>query len=246
MPKPIDVILLSGGKGTRFREITHDKVPKPLYKINDIELIKYSIASLDFSLVNNLIFAIDHHAAAIREWVDEQDFPGNVILSYQDEPGVYGAVKNAMEHVTADSFLISNTDEVREDLLLKDLLAAHELSSRTLATMALAPARHLYRHRVISTDADNIIVKNDLLNERYRLYPNLEKMVNAGYVLYRREAASYFDGPGYNNGWSAMVNPLIEKGLMRGVSYPDVTYFNVGTPAELDDALNYFKQKACK
>ena len=51
MENTVDVILLCGGKGTRFREVTGDKVPKSLYKLDGEELIKFTINNLDFSLV---------------------------------------------------------------------------------------------------------------------------------------------------------------------------------------------------
>lgn len=239
MLKKIDVILLSGGKGTRFREVTHDKIPKPLYKVNDLELIKYSIHSLDFSLVNNLIFAVDHHADMVQEWAEEQNFPVNVVFSYQREPGVFGAVDAALRYVETDYFLVSNTDEIREGLMLEELLAEH-MQSNSLATMALAPVDHLYRHRVIGLNEEGLVVESDLRNDAYRKRPSLKLPVNAGYVIFDSKAAELFDSKKYTPDWSAIVDPLIDRGLVRGVNYPEVVYFNVGTPVELYDALGYY------
>jgi NDP-sugar pyrophosphorylase family protein len=239
MLKKIDVILLSGGRGTRFREITHDKFPKPLYKVNDIELIKYSIHSLNLSLVNNLIFAVDHHADMVKEWVETQQFPANVVYSYQSAPGVFGAVSAALKYIESDCFLVSNTDEIREGLVLEDLLAEH-VQSDSLATMALAPVDHLYRHRVIKTNENGVIVESDLRNEIYKARPSLKLPVNAGYVIFNKKASMLFDNENYTSDWSAIVDPLINQGLVRGVNYPDVAYFNVGTPVELDDAIRYY------
>lgn len=242
MSKKIDVILLCGGRGTRFREITRDEIPKPLYKLSGTELINFSIASFDFSLINKLIFAVDHHAPLVETWVNEQKFPVDVIVSQQKEPGIYGAVNSALRYVTTDDFLVSSTDEVREGFSLQTLLEVHGHSSQTLATMMLAPTAHLYRHRVISTNDKGIVVGNELLNEKYRLRPNLVKMVHAGYVIYRKEAIPHFDSLMHDTGWNALIDHLIDERLMRGVAYPNVTYFNVGTPVELDDALSYFGQ----
>ncbi|MDX2776553.1 sugar phosphate nucleotidyltransferase [Streptomyces caniscabiei] len=239
MLRKIDVILLSGGRGTRFREITHDKFPKPLYKVNDIELIKYSIRSLDLSLVNNLIFAVDHHADMVEKWVETQKFPVKVVYSYQSDPGVFGAVSAALRYVECEHFLVSNTDEIREGLTLEDLLSRH-VQNGSLATMALAPVDHLYRHRVIRLDENGVIIESDLRNPIYNKQPALRLPVNTGYVIFASQAAAYFDGKNYASDWSAIVDPLIDKGLVSGVNYSEVAYFNVGTPVELRDAINYY------
>ena len=242
MLKKIDVILLSGGKGTRFREITHDKIPKPLYKVNDLELIKYSIQSLDFRLVNNLIFAVDHHADMIKEWVKRQEFPANVVYSYQSRPGVFGAVSAALKYVESDHFLVSNTDEIREGLTLESLLSEH-IQNDSMATMALAPVDHLYRHRVISLNDKGIVSGSDLRNDIYKQNSSLKLPVNAGYVMYSSQAIELFDDTAYASDWSAIVDPLITSGLVAGVNYPEVVYFNVGTPAELSDAVSFYGDK---
>ncbi|HSW91988.1 MAG TPA: NDP-sugar synthase [Candidatus Saccharimonadales bacterium] len=241
MEKKVDVILLSGGKGSRLRSIINSDISKALFKVNGAELITYSLESLDFSLVNNLIFAID--TGGVKEWVEAQDFPVNVIFSQQDKPGIYGAVKKALTYVETESFLVCNTDEVREGLSLKSLLEEHEASRYTMATMALAPVDHLTRHRIIETDTDGIITSAVLRNDLYKGKPMIVKPVNIGYVLYRKEVEQYFTDDGLDLNWNPIVDPLVERGMMKGVFYPDVSYFNVGTPEELKEAIEYFKDK---
>lgn len=55
-------ILLSGGRGTRLREVTQNAIPKSLFEVGGKPLIDYSIESLPPDQFNPLIFAVDHHS----------------------------------------------------------------------------------------------------------------------------------------------------------------------------------------
>lgn len=242
MTKLIDVVLLGGGKGSRFQAVTHGKMSKALYQLNGKELIRYSLDSLDFSLVNKLIIAID--TGGVREWAEQQDFPVEVIFSEQIGPSVLGAVSAALEHVETESFLLCNTDEVREGLTLRSMILRHEANPNVLATMALTHQDRLYRHRVNEIDGNGIVTTDILRGEEFREKPELMLPINTGYVIFRKNAALHFDSDRYAPDWSALVSPLINKKVMQGILYPDLGYFNVGTPEELADALLYFQSKA--
>lgn len=238
MTKQIDAILLCGGKGRRFRAVTHDKIPKPLYRVNDLELIKFSLNALDFSLINNLIFAVGHHADIVRAWVLEQHFPCNVIFSTQIEPGVLGAVYSALEFVTAESFLICNTDEIRDGMSITELVDYHEKAPHLLATMLTGYSDNLFEHRVITTDENRVVTSSELNNPIYKTQKDVIKQVNAGFVLLRIEAASYFNGA-YGNEWSGLIDRIIEEQLMQAILNSSLAYFNVGTVEELEKARLY-------
>jgi len=234
----VDAILLCGGKGRRFRAVTHDKIPKPLYRLNELELIKFTLNTLDFSLINNLIFAVGHHADIIRAWVLEQDFPCNVIFSTQTELGVLGAVTSALKYVTADSFLVCNTDEIRDGMSMQELLHHHAEAPHLLATMLTGYSDSLYDHRVITTDENNVIIGSELNNPIYKEQEDIIKEVNAGFVVLRTGATAYFNSA-YGHDWSGMIDQLIEEHLMQAVFNSRLTYFNVGTVKELEKARLY-------
>lgn len=242
MTKPIDIILLCGGKGTRFWPVTHDKIHKSLYRLNDVELMRFSLDTIDFSLVNSLIFAVGHHAEGVTQWINEQNFPCKVLFSTQTEPGVYGAVSAALDMVETEDFILCNTDEVREHLNMSDLLDFHEKSTGHLATMMTGNADHLFYHRIINKNNDHTVLSSELRNPEYEFRPEIVREVNVGFTVFNKKAISYFDNS-YGIDWSAMVDPLIEKGLMKAFMNPKIAYFNVGTVNELEDAKLYFLQK---
>jgi NDP-sugar pyrophosphorylase family protein len=239
--KKIDVILLAGGRATRFQEVTRDKVAKPLYLLNQVELIKYTLCSLDFSLVNKLIFALDHHAEAVRGWVEEQQLPCEVEFSYQTSPGILGATQAAVSHVTTDNFMVCNTDEIRDGFEFCKLLKAHESNRDVLATMAATVAENLHYHRRINVDSKQKITETDLRNPYYRDHPSVMGQVFIGLVVYRRAAVDLFSDA-YGKEWSAMITPLVEQKNMKALVVPNIGYFNVGTPIELEEANLYVSQ----
>ncbi|WP_157968537.1 nucleotidyltransferase family protein [Streptomyces geranii] len=234
----VDVVLLCGGKGTRFHEVTKDAIPKSLYKLDDLELIRFTLDVLDFSAINSLVFAIDHHADAIRDWVAEQKIPCPVHFSEQTEPGVLGAVKAALKLVTQESFIVCNTDETRDGMVMGDLLAQHASAPQKGATMTTTRSDRLYQHRVITTDEDGTILATELKGERFKTRETEVGQINVGFIVFRRDAVDLFDTE-YGHDWSSMINPLVDKGLMRAAHNPDIRYFNVGTAQELAQALSY-------
>jgi NDP-sugar pyrophosphorylase family protein len=236
--KKVDVILLAGGRATRFQEVTQDKIAKPLYLLNHAELIKYTLYSLDFSLVNNLIFALDHHAEDIRSWVMRQQLPCKVYFSYQQSPGILGAVRGALPYVTTESYVVCNTDEIRDGFAFTDLLNLHESDSNSLATMAATVTNNLYRHRTLNIDKDGTIIETDLRNMYYQDYENVSGDVFIGLVAYRKAAVELFDSA-YGDEWCALITPLVTGRSMKAFIAPDVGYFNVGTPIELEEASAY-------
>ncbi len=239
--KKVDVILLAGGKATRFQEITRDEVAKPLYLLNQVELIKYTLCSFDFSLVNKLIFALDHHAGAVRAWVESQNLPCAVEFSYQLSPGILGAVREAVSYVSTDNFVVCNTDEIRDGFDFSAFLESHELNQDMMATMAATITENLHYHRHISLGHEDVVTDTDLRNLYYNEHRQTKGEVFIGLVAYRKEAIELFSDT-HGNEWCTMITPLVERRVMKAFVTPGISYFNVGTPVELEEANLYVSQ----
>jgi NDP-sugar pyrophosphorylase family protein len=112
-----------------------------------------------------------------------------------------------------------------------------------MATMALAPVSHLARHRIVETDTGGVVTSTALRDDLYKNQPATVGPVHAGYVLYKKEAVLHFAHESHDLGWDPILIPLIEKRIMKGVFYPYVDYFNVGTPEEFEEAQAYFEEK---
>jgi NDP-sugar pyrophosphorylase family protein len=121
----LDIILLCGGQGSRFREVTNDRVPKSLYKVDDAELITYTLRALDPRTTGRLIFAVRHHAAQMQQWVNDQALPFDCVISTQGGEGVADAIRAAMRAVRAERVAVCNTDEILDSFTMNDLLQFH-------------------------------------------------------------------------------------------------------------------------
>lgn len=232
----IDVILLCGGKGTRFREVTEDRLPKSLYKVNDKPLIEYTIDTLDFSRINKLIFAVDYHAEKIISWISKQDFSCEVKISYQEQEGVLGAVRSAHGFVATDFFIVCNTDEVRDNFSMNKFVSQYKL--KNYGAMATAPSDQLYRHRVVIENSNKNITRTELKNNLYVDSPTKIGIVNTGFLLLRTSIGDVFDDS-FGSDWSSIIDPIVETGLMQSIVDEDVHYFNVGTFNELNEVVEY-------
>lgn len=235
----IDTILLCGGKGTRLHEVTGDTIPKSLHKVEGRELLDYTLETLDFEHIDKIIFAVDHHAEAIREWVESREIPCRVVFSEQSSPGVLGAVDSALEHVETKLFIVCNTDEIRLGLSFGDLFATHSAEPRLMACMAATNTDHLYRHRALQIDQTGKVTSSELKGAAYVQDPNQNGPVNVGFILFEREAALHFSAE-HGRDWGAIIDPLIHKGLMKA-AVMGIDYFNVGTKDELAAAEAYLR-----
>jgi NDP-sugar pyrophosphorylase family protein len=237
----INVILLCGGKGSRLIDVTKDEIPKSLYAIDDMELIRYSVNMLESSpLVDKLIFAVDHHADKMVQWIYDQELQTEVVVSQQNTPGVVAAVKSALPHVTSQHVIVCNTDEIRDEFdvgyFIKNSL---QLINAAEGVMATTSADNLYRHRVIQVDGSNRITATTLKGDIYRKSPDLEGQINIGFLLLPRQTLINIDER-YGNDWSSIIDPLVEQRKLYTVFSKGVRYFNVGTALELEEAMKFY------
>jgi len=233
-------ILLCGGKGTRLQPLSKDKMPKSLFKVDGKELITYSLDGITKAGCANLVFAIDHHADFMRTWVEDAGFPQVVNFSEQSEPGVYGAIKAAAEHVPEPFFIACNTDEIREGLDVNAAVAYH-VARPELATMVVTKSCQLSRHRSVKIQ-DGLVVESALKPAAFMDQPEVEGLVNTGFLILEKEALRYCDSR-FGNDWGAIIEPLCEAGQLNAFVDERICYFNVGTPGEFAEASGYLESK---
>ncbi len=236
-----DIVLLCGGKGTRFRDVTRDALPKSLYAVDDKELLSYTTDSLDFTMIGTMVFAVGHQDDKLIAWVQSQEFPCRVAISYQKNPGIVGAVKAARNHLTSDRFIVCNTDEIRAHFDAKRFIETSLLLvGPENGTMATAYSDNLYRHRLVKTKRNGLILKTQLKQAAYLDLPEKRGVVNTGFLLL---PSAYIDAldDRYGHDWSSIIDPLVEQGRLYSVLNRSVHYFNVGTATELQESLLYLQ-----
>lgn len=241
--KPNESILLCGGKGSRFVEITGNILPKSLVEINGKTLLQHSLAGHPPSLISSLVFAVDFQAQQIVDWVRQKNIHQATHFSYQADPGLAPAIQTAAAYVQRDEMTTCNTDEIRLGLPLASILAtfARQMEEGKLATMVVTPADHLYRHRLVHIrERDGHIMSTQLKPEEYRNRPDAIGFVNTGFFVFSKKALEHID-LAHSRDWSGLTDPLCNAGLLGAHVVRHMPYFNVGTVEEFEEATAFFK-----
>lgn len=240
--RPNESILLSGGKGKRMHELTQDRLPKSLVSVNGKTLLQYSIDHLKPQIIKAYVFALDHHADQIQDWVIRQNFPQKLMFSYQKDAGVALAIQSASLQVKRDEMTTCNSDEIRLQLPLEEILATSikQMQRGKLATMVVTHANHLHRHRMITLrETDGHVISTRLKPREYLTRSDDIGLVNTGFFILAKRALEYLD---FSQGrdWNALIEPLCDAGLLGAHLVPNMPFFNVGTMEEYNDAVNFF------
>jgi D-glycero-alpha-D-manno-heptose 1-phosphate guanylyltransferase len=151
MPQIPDVVILSGGLGTRMQGVAGD-VPKPMAQIGGrpfVELLLKQLKRYGFSTV---ILSVGYKHNTIRNYFGENACALKLLYSVESSPlGTGGALRQAVEQVTTDAVLAMNGDSYT-DLDLAGLVQAHA-DSRADVTVAIVPGSR--------NDAGSVVLQQD-------------------------------------------------------------------------------------
>ncbi|MCA9324825.1 NTP transferase domain-containing protein [Candidatus Saccharibacteria bacterium] len=232
----VDIVLLCGGKGTRFREVSGDKSPKSLYKVKGVELIQHTLDLLIGADIGRQILAVDYQSEQIISWAEKNIDNQHYQVSYQKEPGIPGAVKAAANYIRTEYFILCNTDEIRLNFsAAKFLEESQQYLNGRCAVMATAYCDNIYRHRKILTDASGKITRTELKVEKYKETPQKRAIVNTGFLLIPKSYIFELE-ENANNDWSSIIDPLVSQARLYSVVNSNVEYYNVGTREEYEEA----------
>lgn len=108
----MDAIILAAGKGTRMRPLTND-TPKPLLKVQGRPIIEWSLLNLA-PIVERVIVVAKYLKPQIEAYMAEQTIVSDYVIAEQlPEPlGTGHALQVCREHLSSDSFLVLNGDDL--------------------------------------------------------------------------------------------------------------------------------------
>lgn len=118
-------VILSGGEGTRLREISGD-CPKPMMPLLGKPLLERTVALLRENGFTELCFTLHYRPEVIRQFLgDGERFGVHIEYRTEDEPlGTAGAVRNCRDFIGGDSVLVMSGDSAC-DYDLGELYRAH-------------------------------------------------------------------------------------------------------------------------
>ena len=104
-------VILSGGEGTRLREISGD-CPKPMMPLLGKPLLERTVALLRESGFTDLCLTLHYRPEVIRQFLgDGERFGVHIEYRMENEPlGTAGAVRNCLDFIGGDDILVMSGD----------------------------------------------------------------------------------------------------------------------------------------
>lgn len=175
-------VIQAGGKGTRLKALTKDKIPKPLLELNGKPMVEWQIENVRKYGVREFILIIGHLGEMIKEYFqDGAELGVHITYIEEREPlGSAGALYYLKNTFHQDNFILIFGD-VMFDMDMERMVEFHE-KHHAAATLAVHPNTHPYDSDLVVVNEEGQITGFDLkTNDRTCWYGNL---VNAGiYVL---------------------------------------------------------------
>lgn len=212
MLKDYIAVIQAGGKGTRLLELTKDKIPKPLLKLNNKPMLEWQIDNLKKYGVSNFIIIVGHLGNKIKEYFGNGEKQG-IKISYieENEPlGSAGALYYLKEY--KNSFLLIFGD-VMFDFDIKRMIDFHE-KNKASATLLVHPNSHPFDSDLIVMDKKKRVINlNPKNSKRDYWYDNC---VNAGIYILSKEILNVIEKPAYYDLEKDILVPLFKTKKIYG------------------------------
>lgn len=150
----MDVIILTGGKGTRLRSKIKD-IPKTMAEVNGKPFLEWTLEWLSKFNVKNVILAVGYKKEYIKEHFGDKYQNIKIIYSEEDEPlGTGGAIKKALMRSSEKNVIAMNGDVfARVDL---EKIFEQHVKSDSIMTIAIKEMYNFDRFGVVKFENDRI------------------------------------------------------------------------------------------
>lgn len=150
----MDVIILTGGKGTRLRSKIKD-IPKTMADVNGKPFLEWTLEWLSKFNVKNVILAVGYKKEYIKEYFGDKYQNIKIIHSEEDEPlGTGGAIKKALMRSSEKNVIAMNGDVfARVDL---EKIFEQHVKSDSIMTIAIKEMYNFDRFGVVKFENDRI------------------------------------------------------------------------------------------
>ena len=183
MKRKYIAIIQAGGKGTRMRELTQDKIPKPLLLINEKPMIEWQILQLKEYGINEFVLIIGHLGEKIEEYFSDGSKWG-VSIKYVRENTPLGSAGSLfyVKKLAINKDVILVFGDVMFELDWNRFIEFHEKNNGTITLLA-HPNAHPYDSDLLIVDHNDRVIGIDSKNN-VRNY-NYKNCVNAGLSIFK-------------------------------------------------------------
>ena len=161
MKRDYVAVIQAGGKGTRMRDLTLDKIPKPLLALNGKPMIEWQIESLAKYGITEFIFILGHLGNLIEQYFGNgSKWQVNIKYIYENQPlGSAGALYYAKEAI-GDRDVILVFGDVMFEIDWKRYIQYHE-EHGGVVTLLAHPNAHPFDSDLLNVDKDDNVTGID-------------------------------------------------------------------------------------
>ena len=214
----VDVLILCGGRGTRFEEVSENK-PKALATINGVPLIDLVIERLEKQGFKSFILAVGFRKDKIVDHFNGSQ--KNISFSEETSPlGTGGAIKNAKSYLKSGYFIVMNGDLLCE-MNYEDLIESH-LNKDALLTLTVSKADK-------TEDYGNIVLDNEHYVSSFSEKKSTTKSdyVSAGTYIMDKNIFKFFPS---EKAFSLEIDFFEKNTVMINTHIIDKSFLDIGTP----------------
>lgn len=175
MIRPMEVVILAGGFGTRMRPLTYSR-PKPLLPLLNRPILQNIIDALPKN-ITKIILPVNYLKEQMEQYFEDHPDPRVVLVEEKEPLGTGGAIKNCEKHLTGP-FYVYNGDIVTS-LQLDDLHATHK-AKKAEVTLSLWPVKEPWHFGVVEMAKDGRITN---FVEKPPKGQQPSDLINAGHYL---------------------------------------------------------------
>lgn len=225
-------ILLAGGYGKRLGAIT-DRIPKPLAEVKGKPVIEYLINKLIKLRIEHVYINTHYKHKQIYDFIGGSNFKIPISLSHENKLlGTAGTLKNLVDKVAQDNFLVMHADNYFSDNL--ELLKQKHLESEPniLATMGTFDVMDPSRFGTVDVSEDNRVI-----NFFEKSKESTSRIANSAIYIMKPKAQDVIKSLSPNENDISLH--LVPKLLGQICAVPLSGYFfDIGTPEDLNLANN--------
>lgn len=150
----MEVIILTGGKGTRLQSKINDR-PKTMADVNGKPFLQYTLDYLKEFNINKVILAVGYKKEYIEKYFGEQYKDIELIYSEEEESlGTGGAIKQAIQKCEEENVIVMNGD-IYSKIDFKQIYEQH-IKEKPTITIAVKEMEKFDRFGVVHFENDRI------------------------------------------------------------------------------------------
>lgn len=240
-------MIFAAGLGTRLAPLTDSK-PKALIELGGQTLLDGAIDNLIEAGVDNIVVNVHHFASQIVDFIDRNRDKWDASIVISDESGLLletgGGLVKALPLFPDDSFIVACNVDVVCTADLSPLIEAHKKSHADATLMT--SARHSTRHLLFGPDGNLCGWENVEKGEKRMardVEPAFREAFNGIHVIEQDLVKSFIpsgEEPRPLPIVDAYLNAASTRRISRWLLPADEHWFDVGTPAKLQEAENFF------